>query len=131
MKRRVLVIEDDVPLRFLLERMLRAHYAVKITDNGLEACSWLSDGESFDLIISDVHMAAVNGIELLEYLRENILFSHIPVIIISSISDYRQQCMELGACAYLEKPFEPERLFEHIQEALESKTLQLPSEKTI
>ena len=121
--KRILVIEDDVPLCWLIERMLRGTYAVTITDNGLEACSWLFDGNTFDLIISDINMPSLNGIELLEHLRESNLFNDIPVIMISSINDYREQCMKLGAFAYLEKPFEPQQLFIHIKEALEPSKL--------
>jgi DNA-binding NtrC family response regulator len=117
--KRILVIEDDVPLSWLIERMLRDKYAVTLTDNGLEASSWLMDGTTFDLIISDIYMPALNGFELLEYLKESRLFNDIPVIIISSIDDYRKQCMDLGAFAYLEKPFEPQQLFAHIEEALD------------
>jgi len=116
--KRILVIEDDVPLSWLIERMLRDKYAITITDNGLEASGWLIEGITFDLIISDIHMPSLNGIELLEHLKESSLFNDIPVIIISSTGDYRQQCMGLGAFAYLEKPFEPQQLFAHIEEAL-------------
>lgn len=117
--KRILVIEDDIPLRWLLERMLRDNYAVIMTDSGLEACAWLLDGNTCDLIISDIHMPSVNGIDLLEFLRESNMFNTIPVIMVSSISDYRQQCMDLGAFAYMEKPFEPQQLFEHVKKALE------------
>lgn len=117
--KRILVIEDDVPLRWLLERMLRDKYAVTMTESGLEACAWLLDGNTCDLIISDIHMPSVNGIDLLEYLRESNIFNTIPVIMVSSIEDYREQCMNLGAFAYLVKPFEPQQLFAHVKQALE------------
>ena len=61
--KKVLVIEDDAPLCWLLERILRGKYEVILMSNGLEAWSWLSDGNSCDLIISDVKMPSLDGVE--------------------------------------------------------------------
>lgn len=123
--KKILVIEDDLPLRWLLDRMLRDKYAVTMSDSALEACAWLLEGKSFDLIISDIHMPSVNGIELLEHLRESSMFNSIPVIMVSSSSEYQKQCMDLGAFAFLEKPFEPQRLFAHVEQALEQAAIPL------
>ena len=52
--KKVLVIEDDAPLFWLLERILKAKYEVFVMTNGMEAWSWLTDGNIPDLIISDL-----------------------------------------------------------------------------
>lgn len=115
---RVLVIEDDAPLCWLLERILRGKYEVIIMNNGLEAWSWLSDGNHCNLIISDVKMPSLDGIELLENLSNSGLFRNIPVIMLSGFEDSEKQCMELGAFAYLVKPFEPRKFLGEVDRAI-------------
>jgi len=116
---KVLVIEDDAPLCWLLERILRGKYEVIVMNNGLEAWSWLSDGNSCDLIISDVKMPSLDGVELLENLSHSGLFRNIPVIMLSGLEDSRKQCLELGAFAYLVKPFEPQKFLIEVNRALQ------------
>ena len=118
---KVLVIEDDAPLCWLLEKILRGKYEVIVMNNGLEAWSWLSDGNSCDLIISDVKMPSLDGIELLENLSNSGLFKNIPVIMLSGLEDSREQCLELGAFAYLVKPFEPQKFLADVNRALTHK----------
>ena len=115
---KVLVIEDDAPLCWLLEKILRGKYEVIVMNNGLEAWSWLSDGNSCDLIISDVKMPSLNGIELLENLSNSGLFRNIPVIMLSGLEDSREECLNMGAFAYLVKPFEPQRFLSEVNRAL-------------
>lgn len=115
---KVLVIEDDAPLCWLLERILRGKYEVIVMNNGLEAWSWLSDGNSCDLIISDVKMPSLDGVELLENLSHSGLFRNIPVIMLSGLDDSRKRCLELGAFAYLVKPFEPQKFLGEVSRAL-------------
>jgi two-component system chemotaxis response regulator CheY len=115
---KVLVIEDDAPLCWLLERILRGKYEVIIMNNGLEAWSWLSDGNSCDLIISDVRMPTLDGIELLENLSNSGLFRNIPVIMLSGLEESKEQCLALGAFAYLVKPFEPQKFLAEVNRAI-------------
>lgn len=115
---KVLVIEDDAPLCWLLERILRGKYEVIIMNNGLEAWSWLSDGNSCDLIISDVRMPSLDGIELLENLSNSGLFKNIPVIMLSGLEESKEQCLALGAFAYLVKPFEPQKFLSEVNRAI-------------
>lgn len=115
---KILVIEDDAPLCWLLERILRGKYEVIVMNNGLEAWSWLSDGNTCDLIISDVKMPSLDGVELLENLSNSGLFRNIPVIMLSGLEDSRKQCLELGAFAYLVKPFEPQKFLSEVNRAL-------------
>ena len=115
---KVLVIEDDAPLCWLLEKILRGKYEVIVMNNGLEAWSWLSDGNNCDLIISDVKMPSLSGIELLENLSNSGLFKNIPVIMLSGLEDSREECLNMGAFAYLVKPFEPQKFLGEVNRAL-------------
>lgn len=118
--KKVLVIEDDIPLCWLLEKILQSKYEVMIMSNGMEAWSWLSDGNIPDLIISDIKMPSLDGIELLENISNSGLFKNIPVIILSGYEDAakRKQCLDLGAFTYLVKPFEPQSLVAEVDRAL-------------
>jgi two-component system, chemotaxis family, chemotaxis protein CheY len=116
--KKVLVIEDDEPLCWLLEKILRGKYEVIVMNDGMEAWSWLSDGNNCDLIISDIKMPSLDGIELLENLSNSGLYQNIPVIILSGYDDMRKQCLELGAFTYLVKPFEPRQLLDEVDRAL-------------
>ncbi len=116
--KKVLVIEDDEPLCWLLEKILRGKYEVIVMNDGMEAWSWLSDGNNCDLIISDIKMPSLDGLELLENLSNSGLFKNIPVIILSGYDDMRKQCLDLGAFTYLVKPFEPRQLLDEVDRAL-------------
>jgi len=118
--KKVLVIEDDAPLCWLLEKILSNKYEVIIMNDGMEAWSWLTDNNQPDLIISDLKMPTLDGIELLENLSNSGIFRNIPVIIVSGYEDAakRKQCLELGAFTYLVKPFEPQSLMTEVERAL-------------
>jgi len=116
--KKVLVIEDDEPLCWLLEKILCGKYEVIVMNDGMEAWSWLTDGNGCDLIISDIKMPSMDGIEFLENLSNSGLFKNIPVIILSGYDDMRKQCLELGAFTYLVKPFEPRQFLDEVDRAL-------------
>jgi two-component system chemotaxis response regulator CheY len=118
--KRILIVDDNAPLGWLLERLLRDKYLVTVMSNGLDACSWLSDGNNCDLIISDINMPSVNGIDLLEYLSDSGIFNTLPVIILSALDDSKDRCLSLGAFVFMQKPFEPQQLLANIRNALES-----------
>lgn len=115
--KKVLVIEDDEPLCWLLEKILRGKYEVIVMNDGMEAWSWLTDGNECDLIVTDIKMPSLDGIELLENLSNSGLFRNIPVIILSGYDDLRNQCMERGAFNYLVKPFEPRQFLGEVDRA--------------
>lgn len=87
-------------------------------NDGMEALSWLSSGNTADLIISDIRMPSLDGVQLLENLKQSGLYKHIPVIILSSFEDprKRKECLDLGAVDYFIKPFEPQHLESRVKE---------------
>jgi two-component system chemotaxis response regulator CheY len=116
--KKVLVIEDDEPLCWLLEKILCSKYKVFVMHDGMEALSWLSSGNTADLILSDIRMPSLDGIQLLENLKQSGLYKDIPVVILSSFDDpeKRKECMDLGAADYIIKPFEPQHLVKRVKE---------------
>jgi len=121
--RKLLLIEDDALLCWLLEKILKTKYDVTVKNDGLEAWDWLSNNNIPDLIVSDLKMPTLGGIELLENLNTSENLKSIPVIIHSGFEDSgkRKQCIELGAFSYLVKPFEPEFLVSEVERAIESR----------
>lgn len=115
--KRILIIEDDEPLCWLLDRILKVKYEPIILQNGLDALSWLSTNELPDLIVSDLQMPSLDGIELLENIQTSGILRNIPVIILSGSEDpeKRRKCLALGASSYVIKPFEPQLLIEEIE----------------
>jgi len=125
--KKVLVVEDDSPLCWLLETIMRNKYEVTVVNNGLDAWSLLSERNIPDVIISDLAMPGLDGIELLENLSESGLFRNIPVIILSGDEEpaKRKRCLDLGAFSFVIKPFEPRLLLEEVGNALSSKKANL------
>ena len=119
----VLVVEDDLSMAWLLENILNDKYEVVIKSNGLEALSWLSGQHPPDLIICDVKMPVIDGLELLEHLSDSALFKNIPVIMLSGFDDpaTRKRCLDMGAFTYLAKPFRPQNLLDEVDHPFVSK----------
>jgi two-component system chemotaxis response regulator CheY len=116
----ILIIEDDSSLCMLLDHILCKTYKVNTVTNGMDAICALIDGQHPDIIISDMMMPSMDGLELLENLRFNGLFRDIPVVILSGMEDpfRKRRCEELGIHAFISKPFKPKSLIETIETAL-------------
>lgn len=113
----VLLVDDDVNLRMLLEYVLRREYEVTTREDGLSAMAWLSAGHLPDLIVADVDMPRLNGIELLTQLRASGYFRDIPVVMLSAYDDpeMRSACLGSGATDYLLKPFSPDGILSRLE----------------
>lgn len=122
MKRRILIVEDELGTRRLMEYLLGAYYQVASVTNGREAIHWLDDGNMVDLIISDVEMPQMTGLEMVAYMREKPLYSSIPYILVSSRekSSIDQELIGLKDINYLNKPLQPKVLYWKVEELLTS-----------
>lgn len=111
MKHKILVIEDDPSMRFLLENFLCTKYTVIAKCDGSTALEWL-ETDIPDLIICDIMMSDIDGFMVLEHVRRGGYTRHIPVLMLSAkeSSEDRIKCYKLGAQDYLTKPFNPEEL---------------------
>jgi two-component system chemotaxis response regulator CheY len=110
----ILVVEDSATMRSLIASTLEElDAAVKITEagSGFEALRLLPRGD-FDLIVTDINMPDINGLELVAFLKQNPSYAGIPLIIVSTEGSARdrEKGLGLGADAYLVKPFEPQAL---------------------
>ena len=123
---RILVVDDNEDNRYTLRRRLEREGCgqVDVATNGREALDLIASG-AFDLILLDIMMPEMNGYEVLERLKADELLRHIPVIMISAISELDSvvRCIELGAEDYLPKPFNSVLLRARIGASLERKRL--------
>ena len=108
----VMVVEDDRDMVSVIRSVLSDSYDVVTAYNGKEALDKIEKGTSPSLIVSDVIMPEMDGIEFTKHLKSNLTTSHIPVILLSAeIPDtLMQKSLDTGADAYLEKPFSPKKL---------------------
>jgi signal transduction histidine kinase/AraC-like DNA-binding protein len=102
----ILIVEDDDEVRAYLEKELKESFAVLVASNGAEAVSVLEERD-VSLVLSDVMMPDMNGFELCRYIKTTLSFSHIPVILLTALTDERQRLygVSRGADSYIEKPF--------------------------
>lgn len=120
---KILIIDDDESIRKTIAGYLRRQgYEVLTASDGIEGVE-TAGREQIDLVISDIRMPGLNGIEVLERIKE--IDGHIQVILITAHDDMQStvMAMQKGAYDYIEKPLEIERLKVAVKRALENKQL--------
>lgn len=114
----VLVVDDDESIRDTLYDLLFEHYRCQTAETAEKALARL-EVESYDVVLTDISMPGLSGLELLGLIRQR--YPQTPVIIISGISDkeYAQGLIKLGAFDYLLKPFSLEGVEKSVKRALD------------
>jgi DNA-binding response OmpR family regulator len=118
--KKILVVDDKSSISNLLVQFLSNQYNVETKEDGLEALTWLQQGNIPDLVITDLQMPNLDGVELIKRMKESGYFKDIPIIVLSNkdSSADRVQCLKLGAEDYVVKPFNPEELSIRIEKIL-------------
>ena len=111
---RILIVEDSATMRSLLASSLEdlpAPTKIVEAESGFEALRFLPR-EDFDLVVTDINMPDINGLELVSFIKNNEKYASIPLVIVSTEGSERdrEKGLGLGADAYLVKPFDPEDL---------------------
>jgi two-component system chemotaxis response regulator CheY len=118
---RVLLVDDSQAMRTFVEAALeeQGDFEVETARTGFEALKLLPAG-AFDLLITDINMPDLNGLELIRFARSHERYRTTPVLIISTEGGSRDvsRAMELGANEYLVKPFTPDQLVEMVRRHL-------------
>lgn len=119
-KQSVLLVEDEQELRFLIKNVLKDQYVVYEAGSGLEALAFLNKTIP-NIIISDVMMPDMDGLELCRTLKQTPAMAQIPFIILSArgSEDHKAEGYELGADAYIPKPFQINYLLVRIRKLLD------------
>ncbi len=112
MRKKILLVDDKGEFRTILQIILQTSYDVISASDGLEALGILKSGYFPDLIISDLTMPNVDGASLVQQIKASDIYKHIPVLILSSITDNNKiaELFRYGASDYMNKPFYPEEL---------------------
>ena len=122
----ILVVDDNADNRYTLIRRLRREGYANLDEatNGREALERL-EARPFDLVLLDIMMPELDGFQVLERLKAHETWRHIPVIMISALSEFESvvRCIELGAEDYLQKPFNSVLLRARVSASLERKRL--------
>lgn len=124
MSLRIMIVDDSPIIRSVIEKNLRMSGLPVdeciMAGNGQEALDKLA-GQWVDLAMVDINMPVMNGVELIEKMKEDELLKTVPVIVASTEGSQTRidQLCELGIAGYLRKPFTPEQFKEQITHALE------------
>jgi DNA-binding response OmpR family regulator len=120
----ILLVDDEEEILEFLERILRNKYSILKAENGKEALNILTV-EPVQLVVSDVMMPEMDGFELCRMIKSNFEFSHIPVILLTAKNTIQSKVegLELGADAYIEKPFSKEHLQAQIASLLSNRSM--------
>jgi len=118
-KAKILVVEDNPATRELFRELLSQQgYVVRVAQDGKEALPRVRK-ESFDLVLTDVKMPRMNGIQLLKELQK--IIPHTKVVIVTATADLQiaVKAMKLGAYDYITKPFCLDSILQKVKKALE------------
>ena len=123
MKATVLIVDDNEEIIDFISDDLEETYQVLKAYNGKQALDILAK-EAVQLVISDVTMPIMDGFELCKEIKSNFNYSHIPIILLTAKNTLQSkiQGLELGADAYIEKPFSPEHLQVQIANLIRNRT---------
>ncbi|NRF38205.1 two-component system response regulator [Pedobacter foliorum] len=119
-KKQILVVDDELSILRLLTFILSADYDLVIKKSGIEAISWLEEGNDPNLIISDLMMPYFDGSTLIRNLKISGFYRDTPVILLSGAEDLEAKVKEMPfkIDSYLEKPFNPAVLKSKIAELI-------------
>ncbi len=118
MAKKVILVVDDAPAIIdLLAGLLKKKYKVKAALNGKSALRIAQSAKPPELILLDIVMPEMNGLEVCKELKANPETANIPIVFLSGEADEEacERGMEIGGAAYLKKPVEPESLFSVIE----------------
>ncbi len=118
----ILLVEDEKEMLDYVSSELSGHYKVIKTSNGKEALN-IMDSTVVNMIISDIGMPAMDGMELCKVVKSNVNYSHIPFVLLTARQNIQSQIegLETGADAYISKPFSTEHLLAQISNLLTSR----------
>ncbi len=132
---KILIVDDSQLIHSMYRLVLNKYSGCRIVDamNGLEALDILSRENNFDLILLDINMPVMNGIQFMEKIKKENIYRHIPIIVISTEGKEEDtlRALKLGAWGYIVKPFKPPMLYELIEKVMEKKPPFLAAQKTV
>ena len=125
----ILVVDDSKVMRDMIVACLRADPALRFSHaaSGLEAIEQLSL-KPFDLVVLDLNMPDIGGIEVVEFIRGQDRLRHLPIVIVTTRGDEtsRTRALSAGASRFMVKPFDPQTILAEVRGLLESRNAAQP-----
>jgi len=118
-KKKILIVEDDLDIRIMMEYILREDYDLILCEDGRSGIDKAVE-ERPDLILLDIYMPGISGLEVCKVVRDNSEISETPIILLTAgaLKEEVSEGYAIGADDYIFKPFEPEELIERIERLL-------------
>jgi len=117
----ILIVEDSATTRALIRAVIEdmGDFNIVEAGSGFEALKLLPTQE-FNLVLTDVNMPDINGLELIHFIKSNPRYSHIPLIIVSTerSEEDKKRGIALGAMSYITKPFKAQELQEVVKQSI-------------
>lgn len=123
-KIKILIVEDQKEIVRFLQKELKDEFGIYSAYNGKEALEIL-EKENIQIVISDIMMPVMDGIELTKKIKRDVQYSHIPVVLLTAKNTIHSKIegLEAGADAYIEKPFSLEHLTAQINNLLANRSI--------
>ncbi len=132
---KILIVDDSQLIHSMYRLVLNRYNGCRIVDamNGLEALDVLSREGEFDLILLDINMPVMNGIQFMEKIKKENIYRHVPIIVISTEGKEEDtlRALKLGAWGYIVKPFKPNMLYDLIEKVMDKKPPFLAAQKNM
>lgn len=120
MGKKILIVDDSFSMRNLLQVVLtRAGYQVLMAEDGKDALPYL-EREDLSLLITDLHMPNMNGLELIRHIRQTESHRYLPILFLTTEtnSEIKMEAKNAGATGWITKPFSNEKLLQIINRVL-------------
>ena len=110
-KRHVLLIEDDVINQEMIRESISGQYELIVATSGEQALDIMHEQyETISVVLLDLNLPGINGIDLLKQIKGNSVFAHLPVIVMTSDNEAEVECLSLGAIDFIPKPYPPSKV---------------------
>jgi CheY-like chemotaxis protein len=116
-KKTLLIVDDEPGVRMLLEHYFSEDYNVISKEDGDEAIEWLKQGNEPQLILTDIEMPRVSGLELVKRVRNELNKPNLPCLLVTGKSkeDYYLSSFRIGANGFISKPFSAETVKKEVE----------------
>jgi DNA-binding response OmpR family regulator len=116
--KRILVVDDDPDIRIMIKIMLEFKgYSVVAIERGDASEEMMMTGE-FGLVIMDMLLSGMNGVDICAHIKQNQAIAHIPIVMISAHPNARATCLEAGADEFIAKPFDMQEILLSIKKLM-------------
>jgi DNA-binding response OmpR family regulator len=115
----ILVVDDEPHIgRIIKTKLEHGPFRVTLAYDGQQALDFLEREDGVALVVLDVMMPHINGLDVLRRIRQEPRWSRLPTIVLTAVGEeqYQREALRLGASDFLTKPFSPKKLFQRVSE---------------